>query len=131
MRLAPIVAAAVAVAVLHFAPLPAFAQEAPTVCQYTMAGAVQELTAAKDDFTIIEGAEKDEFLADLAASYKLKTGKDIPAIPPVRRVLLVVMEKELFFGLEFENGCLSSPLPLALFLHDAPRSGRDATGTHA
>ena len=133
MRLAPIVAAALAVAVLHIAPLPATAQDKDTlapVCKYTMGKATQELTDAGDVFTLIEGKDRDDFLAQLKASYKLKTGQTL-TLPPVTRVLLVVMQDELFFGLEFENGCLSPPMALAFFLPDTPRSGRDATGTHS
>ena len=133
MRLPKIVAAALAVAVLHVAPLLATAQDKDTlapVCQYTIGKAAQELDAAKDSYVILEGADRDAFLAQLVASYQRKTGKDLP-LPVVTRVLLVAMQGEVFFGLEFEDGCLSPPVPLAIFLPDTPRSGRDATGTHS
>ena len=127
MRLARIVAAALAVAVLHIAPLPAQGQGKDTlapVCRFTVVMALQEIAAGHIPFLLLEGAPKRQFMAALNAS----TAR---AFPVPRRVLLFVVDRELYFGLETADHCLTPRLPLTQVLPDQTRSGRDALGTHA
>lgn len=128
MRLRHLVAGAFALA-LFFAPFAAFAEEA--ACEFTVDAATQELDASGLPYVVLDGDLKEQFTLALAEAIRIETGNPAPDMSIVTRVMLVEIKGEMFFGIETPDGCLSAPVPLAVFFPDVPRSGRDALGTHS
>lgn len=128
MRLRHLVAGAFALA-LFFAPFAAFAEDAS--CQFTVESATKDLDASGLAYAVLDGELKDQFVAALAEAIRIQTGKPAPDMSGVRRVVLLELQGDMFFGIETADGCLSAPMPLAVFFPPTNRSGRDALGTHS
>lgn len=123
MRIA--LAAAALVVALSF---PAYA--APAACQFTLPDTVNALNEQGVKYMILEDDARAMFLADLATAYEAKTGQKPADMSGVTNVLIAILDKEVFFGLEVD-GCLTGPAPLADYLPPEKRSGLTPVGTFA
>lgn len=101
MRLRSIAVAALAVA-LTFAP--AKAQE---MC-FDLAATIANLSNQGDHYAVLDGADKDAFIADLMAAFEARTGKDAEIAPGITHVLLANLGGLVYFGLVID-GCLTTP----------------------
>lgn len=102
-------------------------------CQFTLKAAVTGLEAAGTHFSVLDEAQRLQFLKDLEAASEAKTGKPSADLSlKVSNVLVAVLQGEVFFGLEMiADGCLLPPAPLADYLPAEKRSAYTPVGVFA
>lgn len=108
MRLRSFAVAALAVA-LTFAP--AKAQE---MC-FDLAATIVNLSEKGQQYVVLDGAEKDAFIADMVAAYEHKTGTKAELVPNITHVLLADLGGVTHFGIVFD-GCLTTAAPVVDFV---------------